>query len=279
MTRREHIYNDDEVKTFNISDKIIAIKNNDTFLIEISFRELLRYCDSWSFNRRINDDKTKELYDTLCHNYDIPWTLHAVYDSSLTSDYKKILILDGQHRKKAIDLYINQYDTYMTCDRKVWMWIYRIQFCETTNSNITLDLFKKINNNRVFDEDELPNTCVIDLVNLVCKNKVLQKGIKTNDANNSSHSPFIHRKELNAIFNENIKLITSITPQTIVENMVKINHIISMKSYSDIYSRDVSNQNKMDRAMSIGFYLNLGKRSRYPITKWIKSIANPSQLL
>lgn len=269
----------DEVKTFNISDKIIAVKNNDTFLIEISFRELLRYCDSWSFNRRIDENKTKELYDTICDNYDIPWTLHAIYDSSLTSDYKKILILDGQHRKKAIELYIDKYDSHMMCDRKVWIWIYRIKYSETTNSNIVLDLFKKINNNRVFNDNELPNTMVIDIVKLVCKNKVLNKGIKTKDANNSSHSPYIHCKELNAIFNENIDLIASMSPQTIIENMIKINHIISMKSYNDIYGRDISNHNKMDRAMSIGFFLNLGRRSRYPITKWIKSIQNPSELL
>lgn len=279
MSDDEYISEDEEVKTFNICDKIIAVKNNDTFLIEISFRELLRYSDSWSFNRRIDDNKTNELYDTLCDSYDIPWTLHAVYDQTVTSEYKKILILDGQHRKKAIGEYINQHDTYMTCDWKVWMWIYKVECSETTNSNVALNLFKKINNNRVFHDEELPNTLVIDIVKMVCQNKVLKKGIKTKDANSSSHCPFIHRKELNAMLNENKESIASKTPQEILENIIKINHIISMKSYEDVYGRDKSHQNKMERAMAIGFFLNLGRRSRYPITKWIKCIANPSELL
>lgn len=32
-----------------------------------------------------------------------------------------------------------------------------------------IELFKKINNNRVFDASELPDTFIADLVNMVCK--------------------------------------------------------------------------------------------------------------
>lgn len=275
---------DDGLKTFNISDKIVAVKNNETFLIEISFRELLRYSDSWSFNRKIDENKTQELYETLCNNYDIPWTLHAVYDNAVTGYSKKILILDGQHRKNAINLYIDKYDSHMTCDRKVWIWIYKVEFSESKNSNIALSLFKKINNNRIFQDDELPNTMVIDVVKMVCENAVLKKGIKDNDANSKSHCPFIHRKELNSILNENMELIASKTPQEIVENMIKINHMISLKSYKDIYGLDksqktiISNERKLDKAEKYGFFLNLGKKSKYPITTWIKFIGNPSEL-
>lgn len=269
-------YSEEETNTFNICDKIVVVMNNNTFLIQITFRELLRYSDSWSFNRRIDDNKTEELYQTLCQGYDIPWTLHAVYDNTVSSYYKKILILDGQHRKKAINTYIENNDAYMTCNRKVWIWIYKIDYSETTNSSMAHDFFKKINNNRVFQNEELPNTFVINLVNMISKNKVLRKGIKCQDANQTSHSPFIHKKELNAILNENKEIIKTMTLEEIIDNIIKINNKLSLKVYENIYGRDKSHQNKFNKAISIGFFLNLGKKSKYPLTTWIKFIGNPN---
>jgi len=273
MSEEEYLSADDNINDFNINKKTIAVKNETTVLVELSFYELLNFADSWSYNRRIDNEKANELYETLCESYDIPWTLHAIYDT--TKDIKKILILDGQHRKKAIEKYIEYFNENSVCDFKVWVWLYLLDNSETNNSDIAVNLFKKINNNRIFKEDELPNTFVIDLVKQVSSNNILKKGIRNNDANSTAHVPYIHKKELNAIFNENIEYLQGMSISDIVYNMVQINHRISMKNYDNLYGKNVLGcVKKYERAKSIQFFLNLGKMSKYPITKWIKYINN-----
>ena len=157
MSRYEY-YGQSDATTFNISDKIVSEKDTNTFLIKITFKELLQYSDSWSYNRRIDDTKTQELYETLCEGYDIPWTLSAIYDTTITSVARNILILDGQHRKQAINMYVKNFESRITFERNVWIWMFHIDYSETTNSNAAVNLFKKINNNRVFEKTEIPNT-------------------------------------------------------------------------------------------------------------------------
>ena len=72
----------------------------------MSFHEVIVYTTSWCYNRKINDEKVDELYKSLQDgNYLIPFILQAVYDVK-HEDSRKIRILDGQHRIKAIEKYI-----------------------------------------------------------------------------------------------------------------------------------------------------------------------------
>lgn len=278
MSEEEYLNTDDNMDEFDINKKAIAIKNETTVLIELSFYELLKFSDSWSYNRRIDNEKANELYETLRKSYDIPWTLHAIYDT--TKDVKKILILDGQHRKKAIEKYIEYFDENSVCDLKVWVWLYLLDDSESKKSNVAIDLFKKINNNRIFKENELPNTFIVDLVKQICSNAILKNGIRNNDMNSTAHVPYIHIKELNAILNENITYLSDMTIDDIVYNMVKINNIIGSKNYDSIYGKHDSDYiKKYERSKSINFYLNMGKMSKYPITKWIKYIGNVDKLV
>lgn len=271
MSRYEYGQND--ATTFNISDKIVSEKDTNTFLIKITFKELLQYSDSWSYNRRIDDTKTQELYETLCEGYDIPWTLSAIYDTTITSVARNILILDGQHRKQAINMYVKNFESRITFERNVWIWMFHIDYSETTNSNAAVNLFKKINNNRVFEKTEIPNTIAIDIVKMICENDELKHGIKTNDKFNTSHSPYIHRKELNAIINENIDILAHMSSEEIIKNLIIINNIIK-QYYKDKASNDV----KWQKAEKENFFLNMGKKCKYSITKWIRYIANPNAI-
>lgn len=270
----DYISADENVESFDIYKKCITKKDDKTLLVELSFRDLLNYSKSWNFNRKIVEDKTSELYDTLCIDYDIPWTLHAIYDTSIKNNLKNILILDGQHRKKAIEYYIQNHDIEMKCDRKVWVWLYIMEHSEANNSSVALELFKKINNNRQIEMDEYPNLFVIDLVKHICNNNVLIKGIKTNEANNTSHVPYIHQKELNTFFNENIQYLTNMSYEEIINNILHINNILSLKSYEQLYGKQSSFHMKHKRAVEIQFFLNLGKKSKYPIKYWIQYIKN-----
>jgi hypothetical protein len=284
MSDDESENSDDNTSSFNVFNHVISKNNDKTFLVAISFRDLLRYSDTWSYNRIIHEKTYMELYDTLCIDYDIPWTLHAVYDESFADKHKQIRILDGQHRKKAIEYYIKNNDIQMSCDWQVWIWLYTVPFSEDENSHISNDLFKKINNNRHFEKEEVPNTFIIDLVRIISDDKNLKKGIK-NDSNTSRcHSPLLHRKELNAIFNTHIDHLSEMTQSNIVKNILMINNILSIKPESALFgsTKCQTKSKKIAKIMSIaekkGFFLNLGKDSRFPITTWIKYVHDPSQL-
>lgn len=264
-----HSASEENENDFTLLDK----KDDKTRLIKMSFRDVIKYTTSWCFNRAINQEKVDELYNTLLEDYSIPWTLHAIYDD-IIEDGKKIRILDGQHRIKAIESYI----TIDKTDRDVWIWLYDVKYSETLNSSYVINLFRKINNNRHFSEDELPNVFVSELVNLMCENNILKKGIGIKDANNVCYVPCIHKKELNTIFNQYKKLLRENKFETIIENMCKINQIIGLQTYQDLYGNNNTSKKQHDKAVSLNFFLNLGKKSKYPIDIWIKFINNPNEL-
>jgi len=270
---------DEEITTFNIYNNIIDKKDENTFLISLTFRELLAYTMPWCFNRTINDDKVNELYDSLCLSYSIPFILQAVYDEKHTNPVSKILILDGQHRLEAIRKYIELNDSTWQCTHKVWVCVHKLEYAESTNASIAIELFKKINNNRVLDQSELPDMFIADLVRSVCDIVLFrrQKVIGMSTVTSSCHSPCIHKKELSALFNEHKDLIKNgnKTIKELVENIQKINHFISIKSFEDLYlvKHRSSEKTRWQKAVSKSFFLNL-KNSRFTPDIWIQYINN-----
>jgi len=281
MTTEEY-FSTSEEETYNIFSNIIDKKDNDIILIRISFYELLQQTVSWCFNRELNKEKSDEIYNSLKISYDIPFIMHAVYDDKRGSDRKKLLILDGQHRIEAISTYLQNDDHLGECEHNVWIWIYKIDYSETTNKNKVVDIFKKINNNRVFSETELPNLFIIDLINALCEVSVFKKNkvIGDNDKRNTCHSPCIHKKELNYLFNIHRSYIMSDNNniQDIIKNIQKINHRISIKPYEELFRiKNTLNLDKWNKAVNKGFFLNL-KDSCYPPDVWIKFINDPDKI-
>lgn len=285
MATEESYFSADEEQqqSFDIATRIIDRKDDNTYMIKLSFRELIPYTMNWCFNRKINNDKVLELYESLCTAYTIPYILHAVYDEKASNPIAKILILDGQHRKEAAKMYIEKNDVHMTCDYHVWICIYQINNAETNNTNQVIDLFRKINNNRIFDDNELPDTFIIDLVKDVCnipafhRNKV----IKTQDSTNTSHSPYIHKKELNTLFNLNKDIIKdgNKTIPELLENIQQINHKISLMKYEELYTaaHRRTETSRYQKAVTKSFFLNL-KNSKYTPDVWIKYINDPDKI-
>jgi len=274
----------EEIPIFDIYKKIIDKKDTNTFLIKLTFRELLTYSDCWCYNRIISDEKVNEIYKSLCDNsYDVPFIIHAVYDEKSNHPIKKILILDGQHRREAIKIYITNEDKNWICNYNVWLFIYKIEYSETENTNKVIEIFKKINNNRIFNQDELPDTFIVDFVKAICdiplfiKNKV----IGTNNTTNTCHSPCIHKKELNNLLTINKEFINinNITIDILIDNIQKINHKLSIKTYEELYQSNYRQIEKIryQKAVSKSFFLNL-KNSKYTPNIWIKYLNNPELL-
>jgi hypothetical protein len=282
----ESYFSADEEETdqsFDIYNKIIDRKDNSTFMIKLPFRELIAYTVPWCFNRKIDSNKVLELYDSLCESYTIPYILHAVYDKNINNSVANILILDGQHRTQAAKMYIEKNDMQINCNYFVYICIYQINNSETNNTNTVVDLFRKINNNRVFDETDLPDTFIIDLVKNVCDIPVFKKNkcIKKSDNNNTSHCPFIHKKELNNLFNLNKDIIKAgkKTLTELLTNIQLINHKLSLMKFEDLYcaSQRRAETKKYQTAVSLGFFLNL-KNSKYTTDVWVKYINEPDKL-
>jgi hypothetical protein len=272
---------DDTIDIFDIKNNIIDKKDDNTFLIKMSFNEVIVYTTSWCYNRKVNDEKVEELYKSLQEgNYIIPFILHAVYDVK-HEDSRKIRILDGQHRVKAIEKFIAN-DIHGDCNHYVWICLYKIDHTETNNTKQVLELFKKINNNRVFTDEELPDTFIIDLVNAICNIPLFKKKdvIKLNSQHNHSHQPRIHKKELNTFLNCHKDFLQNSHKSTeeLIENIQIINNKLSMKTYEELFMprmRSKENEKRWKKAVSLRFFLNL-RDSRYPFHEWIKYIVYPN---
>lgn len=275
---------DDNVQSFKISQKIILDKfNENSLLIKMTFRELCVYSVPWCFNRKVDKEKVEELYNSLCEGYDIPYVLHAIYDEKHSNPISKILILDGQHRQEAIKKYIADKDISFNCDYNVYMHIQKIENAETDNTDKVIEIFKKINNHRVFNASDLPSTFIVDLVKNIASIPHFKKhkSIKSNENTRTCHQPNIHAKELNYLFNQNRAEIegNDNTIQKLSESIQKINHIISLIPFERLYDASLMSREKekYERALAMGFFLNL-KNSRYPKEEWVKFINNPEEL-
>lgn len=269
---------------FDITTKIIDKKDENTFLIKLSFREIIIYTENWCYNRTICEKKVDDIYKSICDGYPIPFILQAVYDENHTNNNAKILIIDGQHRKAAVQKYVQENDVNMDCPYSAWICVYKINNAETNNTNAVIDIFKRINNNRVFDEKELPNTIIIDLVKSICEVPLFRKNnvIKTGDNNSKAHPPCIHKKELNGLLNQHQDTIKNCgkTIQELTTNIQVINHKLSMMKFEDLYT--VANRQaetkRYQTAVAKKFFLNL-KNSKYTPEVWIKYVVDPNTMV
>jgi hypothetical protein len=267
---------DEEIEEFSIIDeKLMIDKYNDNIkLYKHSFRDIITYSESWPHNRKIDDNKVNELYQALIEDNGskIPWILHGIYDKKL--DINKVYILDGQHKIKSIKKYIEENDIEMKCNKKIWIWIYTIDNSTSINSNISLDLFKKINNNRIFEEDEIPDTFVIDIIKEMKEHSILKVGL----SENKCYTPKLHIHLLNEKLLHHKEEFRHLSVKDIVKNIVTINHKISMKTYNEIYGKNQKHRTKYNKANKIKFYLNLTDSYR-TIDVWIKYIAKVEELI
>ena len=283
--------NTTNIPFFNITDKIIDKINDDKYLIKIGFRELLAYASPIVFNRELEQTKIDELYTSIADGYAIPFTIDAIYDKKSKIDEKIIKIINGNHRHGAIQKYITAHDKYFNCDYKVYVWIYAVDECETTNVKQSIELYSKINNHLPFKEPIIVDINVMEFLNKLCRQKRF-KGLILSNQCETSRQPRINKKELFNLLNtnkdilenflskysvnKNNLIITEDILSQFIENINEINHLLSLKGINSLYSDTQLSQNRTyyEQAVEIGFFLNL-KKSLYPKERWIKYLCNP----
>ena len=278
---------------FNIADKTIDKISDVKYLVKLSFRELMPYATPIVFNRDLDSSKITELYASITEGYDIPFTIDAIYDKKAKIEEKSIKIINGNHRHGAICKYITEHDHTFSCEYKVYVWVYEVDECETTNMKRSIDLYMKINNHLPFKEPVIVDINVMEFMNRLCRQRRF-KGLILSNQCETSRQPRVNKKEifnlLNAnkdvlecfvstYSNSNNKIITEEILTQFIENINMINHRLSLKSIVDLYSEGQLAQNKgfYDQAVELGFYLNL-RKSKYPKEVWIKYLTNPSEV-
>ena len=288
--------NTDPLQTsfFNITDKIIDKINDDKYLIKISFRELLAYASPIVFNRELDQTKIDELYASIAEGYAIPFTIDAIYDKKSKIDEKIIKIINGNHRHSAIQKYITAHDKHFSCDYKVYVWIYAVDECETTNVKQSIELYSKINNHLPFKEPIIVDINVMEFLNKLCRQKRF-KGLILSNQCETSRQPRVNKKEMFNLLNTNKDILESFLSKysvnknnliisedilsQFIENINEINHLLSLKGINSLYSDTQLSQNRTyyEQAVEVGFYLNL-KKSNYPKEIWIKYLSNPTDI-
>jgi hypothetical protein len=278
---------------FNIADKIIDKIDDERFLVKISFHELMEYAAPITFNRDLDEEQIDKLYVSIVEDY-IPFTMDAIYDTTSKIDEKSIKIINGNHRRAAICKYITEHDNNFSCDYKVYVWIYVVDDCESSNIQRSINLYTKINNHLPFKAPIVIAVNVMEFLNRLCKHKFKGKAIMAN-TRDTSHQPKINKNELYKLFdankdilerfvsiysiNTNNLIITDAILDKFIANIEAINKSIWLKGITNVYSSSLVAENKKvwEKALEIGFFLNL-KNSLYSKEVWIKHLCDPSSI-
>jgi len=277
---------DNEISPIMISRNNFTIlyeKNDKTQLIKLTFRQLMNFTSNWIYNRTIDYNKVNELLKELEKStdyYKVGWILHAFKDKSTNS----IKLLDGQHRREAIKLYIEKYDVNMDDNNEIIMWLYTFEN-EIDNEIEIIELFKLINNNKPFDENELPSKRKIELIKLLKSHSKLKNGIKCDPRRNTAHSPYIHIKEFKGIIDKILQKYDYLTNEEIINRLQYINHKISLltteEKWKNLFGKREMTDKRLeiiDKCHIIGFYLHI-KDSIYDYNEWIKYFNDTDKII
>jgi len=250
---------------------ILHESSKNSYLIKINFTNLLKISNSWYGNRKINNAKVNELYESMTDDNYYIWTLVAVKE--LTSN--ELYIIDGQHRCEAIrqKITINPlYDNYVYCN------VYTIPSINDTD--FIVDLFKKINNNILLNPWDMPVIRITKIVETIVKDAVLKKGIETSPKHQKANQPRFHQKQLNAFLNKNSLNIEDMDAPEIIHNLKIINNTLAKMTFADIFTKfqTMPNENAYNKAKELNFFLGLTGSFKFNPSKWIVHIKNPSKL-
>lgn len=267
---------EDEIQEFKIDDHIIYKIDENKFIASLTARELVSYTKPWCYNRELNEERVEELYNDYRKPSEIKpvWCFQIILDES--QETKGNYLIDGQHREKALRLILKD-DYEMKNKDKFICTVYRINGCEGKNKKLAIELFKKINNNRQFKEEELPDDFVADLVDAISNDETLKKGIQKSVKTETAHEPRIHKKELNVLFNQHREKIKNMSIEDIITSLKKINNLISLKDERTFGNKSKKRDDVLAKAKTYQFYLNL-KSTKMSPSYWIKVIDNPNAI-
>lgn len=287
----EECISDDKIVKFDITKNIIYGIDAKKYLLKFSVKEFVMESEPWDYNRKIDDEKVKEIKEQVkvFDNETSPvWTVSLIFDKYThvkKDEFPKYLkILDGQHRWKVLYEMITGGE--IDENKEIYAMCYCIDYCEGKNRNIATELFKKINNNTPLCIDDIPDTRVQEIIDRIIADEVLnpkKEGIKEGNANMKAHEPAIHKKELFNILNTHAKNFSHLSIDEVIVNIRLIRNKIMMAGYEKIYNKCEKHANYFEKAKSTDFWLGLKsskpkKQTRgYSPEHWVLYINNPQE--
>ena len=275
----EHL-DKNETNYFDLNDNTIDKMDNECYMIKIKGIDLIHNVKNWCFNRATDESKIQELYDIMKNKKDDDitprWIFTVIYDET-TDSFDKLYMIDGQHRREAIRRLCIENIGLTT---KYYCMVYNINNCESDNQKKTIELFKKINNNKPLNIPDIPDMYICDIVNIIIDDTTLnsKKSIKVKVNNNKANNPYIHKKELFNLLNENVEDIKKISTIKFIENLKIIRNKLCFMEYEKLFLESDDNKKRYNTAKNIDFWLNL-KTSRFPPKVWIQYILKPEELV
>jgi hypothetical protein len=282
---------DDKIIKFDITKNIIYGIDKNKYLLKFSVKEFVMESEPWDYNRKIDDEKVKELKEQV-KVFDVKtspvWTVSLIFDKYTHVKKDEIptylKILDGQHRWKVLDELIS--DGEIDENKEIFAICYCIDYCEGKNRNIATELFKKINNNTPLCIDDIPDTRIQEIIDKIIEDEVLnpkKEGIKVGNGQMTANEPAIHKKELFNILNTHSKNFSHLSQDEVIVNIRLIRNKIMMAGYDKIYNKCPKHANYFEKAKGTDFWLGL-KSSKpkkqtcgYSPEQWVLFISNPQE--
>ena len=264
---------DDIEYTDIIFDDPIAINHNISYYLKDS-NKICRFLSSWCFNRKIvqqHKNKIKEEIKSQL-NHHLMGSIQVVRDKM-----NQIRVINGQHRLKAIEEIIRE-DLDNTFEMKILFECYDLEIKDITDPNEEEQeeiekLFKTANKSLNMNPEEDHDIFCKKLIQLLCKDPILGKGIIEVSKSEKVTKGKILKKEMFEMLKEHLN-IRSESVDHVLLRIKEMNKKISMMENKELFGRDKPGKDRLRKltyAQDLGFFLNFDEHYAIP-EKWLKDI-------
>jgi len=238
-------------------------------LYKFKARTIVADLNSWAFNRNVNEEHVKKIYNDLCKQKQkhLMGTIKAVF----AKKEDVFQLIDGQHRTLGLSKFVEDAKNQST-DFDLFIEVYHVK---SIHDKDVYMLYKTANNNLNVSVEDDVDMRIVDIVDALCADPVIGKGI-TDENNKRTNKPKISKKKLYEAIKENIRAQDLKLPTDEIVRRVKninvfIRNVIAEKYHIDKIIAD-DNRNALTIAIRSNFYLNL--ETKYLPERWIAIIGD-----
>lgn len=264
---------DDIEYTDIIFDDPIAINHNISYYLKDS-NKICRFLSSWCFNRKIDQQHKNKIKEEIKSqlNHHLMGSIQVVRDKM-----NQIRVINGQHRLKAIEEIIRE-DLDNTFEMKILFECYDLEIKDITDPNEEEQeeiekLFKTANKSLNMNPEEDHDIFCKKLIQLLCKDPILGKGIIEVSKSEKVTKGKILKKEMFEMLKEHLN-IRSESVDHVLLRIKEMNKKISMMENKELFGRDKPGKDRLRKltyAQDLGFFLNFDEHYAIP-EKWLKDI-------
>jgi hypothetical protein len=221
----------------------------------------------WAYNRNIDMDHVKNIREDLL-KMSFPHLIGSFKIVKTMDDTQSPKLLDGHHRKAALDLILHENDQF---DMDIDVDVYYVSDVDQCDREIR-ELFIKANSNRNVDAKDIPDILVMLVVE-----KMIQKwpkNIKV-DETKGANRPNITKRDLvqhlkPILTNERFSTDDA---EMIFQKIVDINNRIRLSPFKALFGKTNPAEKKvrcLNKASETNFFLNMD--CKMSIDVWVKEL-------